>query len=207
MRKSSRGNPWHDHRGRFCSGPSGGGVTYSEKTPDGYKYQTVRRQFDAKVLVDGPSQSSKYVRDYMREHPQVRTQAKQYKSVLQNVRNFQQNHPCAEDGTYNAVTGKAVETDGYSVTFHQNHTMQDPYGAYTDKDYADLCAIAKNELQSEDVYIGYFGNAEVSFTCKSKEQAMKFAIEHNQQSIYDPYRDKTIENPFYNPKTNPTKEE
>lgn len=31
MRKSSRGNPWHDSRGRFCSGPQNGGVMSSHE--------------------------------------------------------------------------------------------------------------------------------------------------------------------------------
>lgn len=43
MRKSSRGNPWHDARGRFCSGPQGGGVKHSEKTPEEYEQRTIER--------------------------------------------------------------------------------------------------------------------------------------------------------------------
>ena len=31
MRRSSRGNPWHDSRGRFCSGPQNGGVMSSHE--------------------------------------------------------------------------------------------------------------------------------------------------------------------------------
>lgn len=44
MRKSSRGNPYHDERGRFCSGPKGNcKYTVSEKTPEEYDEQTKRR--------------------------------------------------------------------------------------------------------------------------------------------------------------------
>lgn len=41
MRKSSRGNPYHDERGRFCSGPKGNSkYTVSEKTPEEYEQRT-----------------------------------------------------------------------------------------------------------------------------------------------------------------------
>ena len=42
MRKSSRGNPWHDERGRFCDGPREGG-SRSERTPEEYEQRTKER--------------------------------------------------------------------------------------------------------------------------------------------------------------------
>lgn len=45
MRKSSRGNPYHDERGRFCSGPQGKSkYTVSEKTPEEYEQRTKDRE-------------------------------------------------------------------------------------------------------------------------------------------------------------------
>lgn len=44
MRKSSRGNPYHDERGRFCSGPkSGKPYTVSERTSEEYAIRTENR--------------------------------------------------------------------------------------------------------------------------------------------------------------------
>ena len=48
MRKSSRGNPYHDEKGRFCSGPKGTSeFTVSEKTSEEYEVQTQKRSFAA----------------------------------------------------------------------------------------------------------------------------------------------------------------
>lgn len=44
VRKSSRGNPYHDEKGRFCSGPRGNAkYTVSEKTPEEYEQRTKER--------------------------------------------------------------------------------------------------------------------------------------------------------------------
>ena len=76
-----------------------------------------------------------------------------------------------------------------------------------------MCAITMRELGSKDVYIGCFGNPEVSFTCLDYDTAMSFAQKHNQNGIWDnsieiksdeDVERATIQNPFYNPKTNPT---
>ena len=69
-----------------------------------------------------------------------------------------------------------------------------------------MCAVAKKRLGSKDTYIGFFGNPEVSFHCDDIEKAMSFAIEHNQQSIYDVVKDRTIKNPFYDKSKNPIKD-
>ncbi|MCC8192226.1 MAG: hypothetical protein LIO41_04210 [Ruminococcus sp.] len=161
-------------------------------------------------LVDGPAESRAYIDTYFSEHSDVAERVSQYKDVLSNVQNFAVNHPNAAEGTYDAVTGEAIDTkdlNGLCVTFHQNLSMADPYGAYTADDYAALCAIAKNELGAKSVNIGYFGGAaEVSFVCESQKAAVDFAIAHNQHSVYDPtegeYGDAII-NAYYNPETNP----
>ena len=159
------------------------------------------------VLLDGPQGTKAFISDYFADHPEVMQEAEKYMGVLDEVKNFQQKHPDAQDGTYSAVTGEPVELDsGYSVTFHQNLSLDDPYGAYDAEDYAAMCAIAKNELDSDDVYIGYFGNAEVSFNCADKEKAMTFAVRHNQHCVYDCKNDKIILNEKCNNGTNPVEE-
>lgn len=157
-----------------------------------------------KILIDGPKETKAFIRDYFDIHPEIRQEAEKYTGVLDEVKFFQQRHPDAADGTYSALTGERVELDGgYSVTFHQNYTLDDPYGAYDADDYAAMCAIAKHELNSEDVYIGFFGNAEVSFICYDKKTAMDFAVENNQYSVYDCENDTLILNEHWNKNTNP----
>ena len=66
-----------------------------------------------------------------------------------------------------------------------------------------MCVVAMKDLGTDSVFIGYYGNPEVSFTCNAPEKAMKFAVEHNQESVYDAEIRKTMVNPFYDKKTNP----
>lgn len=63
VRKSSRGNPYHDERGRFCSGPrSGKFYTVSERTPEEYAERTKERK--AKTWADlGMEQQEKLLKD------------------------------------------------------------------------------------------------------------------------------------------------
>lgn len=185
-----------DENGRFASG--GGGGSSSDDSAGGSGGGTAGAQ------VDGPRQTKAYISQYFSEHPEVEKEAEKYKDVMEKVSNFQKDNPDAQDGTYSATTGKLVTgMTGYCVTFHQNLTADNPYGGYDSSDYAAMCAIAKHELGSKDVYIGYFGNAEVSFTCKDRETAMNFAIAHNQHSVYDSKADEVIINPYYNADTNP----
>ena len=186
----------HNHSGRpgqvGGSGPGDGGKS------------TSWNKLGTSVKVDGPKNSRTFIKSYLKEHPEVKKDIPKYKKVLDNVKNFQRDHPGAEMGTYDAVTGKKVDDlQGYCVTFHQNDTAQNPYGAYTPEDYAALCAIAKHQLGSGSVNIGYFGNAEVSFTCPDERTAKQFAVEHNQHSIYNSKTGRVMRNKFYNPETNP----
>ena len=203
-------NPYHGADGRFTSGSGGGVASVTIRTKDPSKQHLADKAMmreaarSASIQVDGPSQTKAFVAEYVKKHPEIEEEAKKYKNVLDNVQNFQKNHPGAEDGTYSAVTGELVNpSSGYAVTFHQNKTASDPYGAYDSDTYSKMCAIAKRETGSADVYIGYFGNAEVSFNCSSPGKAMKFAVEHNQHSIFDCSRFEVVENPKYNGKTNP----
>lgn len=170
-------NDKHDKLGRFA--PKSGGTSKSAEEMSGKD-----------IKVKGPGASKSYIKQYMKEHPearaQIRSDAKKYAGALQRVKNFQKEHPDAKDGTYNITTGELENpTDGYCLTFHQNHKIGDEFGAYDDKTYAMMAAIAKHELGSNDVYVGYFGNPEISFNCKNYQQAKKYCVAHNQYSIYD----------------------
>lgn len=165
--------------------------------------------------VDGPSQSGQFIRDYFRDHLEVEKGVERYMGVMDSVRNFEKNNPGIPEGTYNAVTGEPIkpeDMDGYCVTFHQNLSIEDPFGAYDSYTYAAMCAITMNELGAKSVNIGYFGgNPEVSFICKDQRKVVDFAIAHNQHSVFDPSEvDKetgengvAVLNAYYNPKTNP----
>lgn len=192
-------NPYHGKDGRFASANGAASFGYAPG-----KGQAASASGATPIKVNGPKESKEYADRYIAEHPEVAKDVEKYKNVLRDVQNFQKDHPGAEDGTYSAVTGELVNpTGGFAVTFHQNLTKDNPYGGYDSDTYAKMCAVAKHQLGSEDVYIGFFGNAEVSFNCASKEQAMKFATEHNQHSIFDCTTFEVIVNKRYNPSTNP----
>ena len=98
------------------------------------------------------------------------------------------------EGTYDFGTGKAVNlTDGYMVTFHQNEPdknghYKSHYGRYTEEEYDALASKFAQE-NSAEVFVGVFDNEpEISFKVKTKEQALKLMIEHNQDSIWDNFR-------------------
>ena len=92
---------------------------------------------------------------------------------------------------------------GYCVTFHQNLAADDPFSGYTELEYAAMVAIALRELGTDKVYIGYFGNPEISFCCMDKEAALRFAVRNNQNSIYCVTTDETLVNPKWDGSLNP----
>lgn len=194
-----------DKDGKFAKTDSRQKLLEVLKKRNGQKAQD--KSGEPKIKIDGPKHTNEYIRDYVKKHPEIVKEAKKYEGVLDTVKNFRKLYPNAPDGTYSATTGKPVNiTSGYSVTFHQNYTLEDPYGAYDSHTYALMCAIAKKELGSEDVYIGVFGNPEVSFNCKDKKTAMRFMVEHNQHSIYDCEKGCTEWNPRHNMASNPVKQ-
>lgn len=168
-----------------------------------------------KPEVNGPAETKQYIQKYFKEHPEVEKGAEKYMDVMHNVQNFLKDNPNIKVGTYDAVTGREIpseELDGYCVTFHQNYSLEDPFGAYDSESYAAMCAIAMNELGAESVNIGYYGgNPEVSFVCKDQSKVVDFAIVHNQESVYDPKEVNTetgeigmaVLNAYYNKETNP----
>ena len=185
-------NPYHAKNGQFTSkgGASGSGAQWYAN--------------GEQTQVNGPTETREYCKKYIESHPHVAKNVEKFKHVRNMVKNFKQEHPDAEDGTYSATTGKPVENlTGFCVTFHQNLAADDPFGGYTDDDYAEACAVAMDELGCDDVNIGYFGNPEVSFTCADQQKAMDFAIRHNQQSIFDTTTFDTKRNPYYRRTKNP----
>jgi len=163
------------------------------------------KRLNAKMQVGGPKAARKYIERYMRKHPDVAREATKYMGIRQRVENFLKDHPNAENfNTYDAETGELKKIDhGFCVTFHQNNTADDPLGGYTDEDYANLCAIAMHELGASAVNIGYYGNPEVSFECEDEGAAKRFAVEHNQQSIYNASTGRTLKNKQYREDLNP----
>jgi len=194
-------NDKHDKLGRFApkSGGSSGVKTAEDMTGEDIK-------------VHGPSESKNHVAAYIKAHPeaekQIRDDAKKYADAMQRVMKFREEHPDAINASYNASTGKIEDVNsGYCVTFHQNHKIGDEYGAYDDETYAMMIAVTKHELGSDEVYIGNFGNPEISFNCKDYQHAKRFCIEHNQHSIYDAKRGVLWKNPNWDESMNPIKGE
>lgn len=186
--------------GKFTSGSGeSGGSGDSVK-----KSQEMTR---ADIKVNGPSGTKDFIKAYYQKHPEVKKDAEKYRGVFDNVVNFRKKFPNAKDEhSYDAVTGEEVNVDhGHCVTFHQNYKIGDEYGKYDADSYADMCAIAMHELGAERCYIGYFGNPEISFNCPDKETARRFAIEHNQHSVFDAENFDLWENPYWDERTNPIK--
>lgn len=159
----------------------------------------------AEMKVAGPKGARKFIKDYFERNPEVAKEVPKYMGVRKQVADFLKDHPEAQNfNTYDAKTGEVKPiSKGFCVTFHQNNTPDDPLGGYSDEDYAGLCAIAVHELGAPGVNIGYYGNPEVSFECQSEEVAKRFAVEHNQQSIYNASTGRTLKNKQYRPEHNP----
>ena len=155
--------------------------------------------------VAGPQMSKLFIENYVRENPDIIWEIFPYLEVYDLVQHFTELYPEAENyNTYDALTGEVKNLEeGYCVTFHQNLAADDPFGGYTPWEYAAMCAIAVRELDADGVNIGYYGNAEVSFTCLDKETAFRFAIRHNQHSVYCVQAADTAVNPLYDGSLNP----
>ena len=200
-------NPYHDRLGRFTTAGGASSFTYKPHGSNDHKNAITREMFRTakdEIKVKGPADTGRFMDEYEKQHPGTREKAKEYTDVMSSVQNFQKDHPGVADGTYNAITGELDNpTSGICVTFHQNKTAQDPYGAYTPQDYAEMCAVTMQETGAKSVSIGYFGNAEVSFNTSDKQKAVQFCVEHNQHSIYDCETGATIRNPYYKKELNP----
>lgn len=199
------GNRWEENKhprakdGKFAS-ENGGGAEKSENKSTAGSAASTKPAATPKIELDGPAKSKEYADAYAKKNPEIAKEAKKFKGILNKVKDFKAD----EDGTFSATTGERLDlTEGFCVTFHQNLEIGNEYGAYDDDTYAKMCAISKKELGSSDVYIGYYGNPEVSFNCPDEKTAMDFAVRHNQKSIYNCKTGKTILNKHYNPDSNP----
>lgn len=210
------GNRWEENEhprakdGKFTSG-SGSSSSAAESKKSAPKTSSAPKSSatmtKADIQINGPKETKAYIDSYFSSHPEVKKEAAKYKGVLENVVKFREKFPEAEDEhSYDALTGKMEDvTSGHCVTFHQNFKIGDEYGAYDDDTYAAMCAIAMNELGASKCYIGYFGNPEISFNCPDQETARRFAVAHNQHSVFDAGTFELWENPNWDEKTNPIK--
>ena len=147
-----------------------------------------------------------YIRQYVDTHPEIKKEVPKYRGYLDKIKKF--NNVKREDGTYDLGTGKKVDlSSGFQVTFHQNKSMAERFGAYSDEEYATMIAITMKEIGADKVYCGNFGNAEISFTCNDEKIAKRFCEEQNQHSLWKNEKQEIWENPKYNKKTNPTEAE
>lgn len=162
---------------------------------------------EEKVLVAGPQMSRQYIENYVREHPDIIWEINDYLFVYDLVQHFTEEYPEAQN--YNTYTVdengyRVKEMDsGYCVSFHQNLSVDQPFAGYTPEEYAAMVAISLRELDTDEVNIGYFGNPEISFRCMDKEKALRFAVQHNQNSIYCVSTDETPVNPKWDGSLNP----
>lgn len=86
-----------------------------------------------------------------------------------------------EDGTYDITTKKTVSfDDGYQVTFCQIGDN------YSDSEYQQKVNECLRMSSDGKTYAGKFeSEPEISFHCKSREQAIAYAKANNQISIWD----------------------
>ena len=167
-----------------------------------------RRSANSPIKVNGPKATKQYVEDYFKKFPEVKKEVPKYRGILDNVKHFSERFPNAVNGSYNPLTGKPVKVEsGQCVTFHQNYKIGDEYGGYDDEMYASMTAISMHKLKATECYVGVFGNPEFSFNCSDKKTAHEFAIEHNQNSVYDAGKGTTWRNKYWDERTNPIKGE
>jgi len=191
-----------DEDGKFSDGTGGGTKAVPAKDTHA---KTTSPSGAGRIKVAGPKATKQFISEYTKAHPEIKQDAKKYANVLNDVTHFKEKYPNAEPNkSYDAVTGELVDVNkGYCVTFHQNKAVGDEYGDYDADDYAAMCAIAMKELGADTCYIGYFGNPEVSFNCPDFDTAKRFAIEHNQQSVYDAANGELWINKYWDEKLNP----
>lgn len=89
------------------------------------------------------------------------------------------------DCTCDPDTGEMVSfDDGYQVSFQTSLSESGEPGSMSDKEYDDAVEELRKKTGSK-AYVGVFDEAETSFHCKSREEAMEIAKRYNQKSIMD----------------------
>lgn len=194
-----------------------------------YLLEVIRNKDKNQVprIILGVDGLKKYVQDYEKETPLKKEDYAPFLDVLKNVSNF--------EDAYKEIYGKTPEdntycyekpfkprelSDAICFTFHQNSSANAPFEKYDDVTYAKLIAICYRKFEEQGISkdklllnIGYYGNAEVSFSLdmnlyKSDDivnlnKVQNFAIKFNQQSVYLTFFDATILNQYYNKDANP----
>ena len=111
------------------------------------------------------------------------------------------------DATYDLETGKQVSfTSGYQVTFQT--TGSEDYGnkgEHIADEHYDAISAWMASVGDGKAYLGYFGDAEISFHFSSKRKAREFAKRFNQNSCWDWRTSNLVTNRFYDPKKNTVK--
>jgi len=89
------------------------------------------------------------------------------------------------DGTYDPCTGKPLaKTSGFQASFERTGVN------LSAEQFAQHVKDFQNKTGAE-MNVGVFcGTPEVSFTAKTKEQALQLARRYNQHSVFDPVRGK-----------------
>lgn len=183
------------------------------RTKDGQDHSTRWLKTSKQILAKGPKETKKFLKKYAEEHGvDIEAEGKKYGKALDTVRDFEKIAPDKKDGTFSMNPPYKPQniSRGFSVTFHQNNTADDPFGGYDPETYGQMCAVAKRELSNDpDTYptkgpfIGHFGNPELSFVADDVDNALEFAVQHNQQSVWDNKAGLLMVNPFYKPDLNP----
>ena len=184
------------------------------KTNDGNEHATRWLKTSKKIVANGPKGAKSFLEQYEKEHGDLSKEAKAYSNALDTVKDFDKIAPDKKDGTF-SMSPPYKPTDpkrGFSVTFHQNNTVDDPFGGYDSDTYSKMCAVAMRELTKDadayptkGPYIGHYGNPELSFVADDVDNALEFAVQHNQESIWDNKAGMLMLNPFYKREHNPTK--
>ena len=183
------------------------------RTNDGVDHATRWLKTSKKIVAEGPKGTKKFLERYAKEHGvDLKAEGKKYEKALSTVQNFEKIAPDKKDGTFsiNPPHDEQKITRGFSVTFHQNNKADDPFGGYDPETYGQMCAVAKRELSDDPdayptggPYVGHFGNPELSFVADDVDNALEFAVQHNQHSIWDNKAGMLLINPFYKPELNP----
>lgn len=173
------------------------------RTKDGVDHATRWLKTGKKITCKGPKDAKKYL-EGKKIDPDA---AKKYGNIRRELMEFDKAHPDLVNGTFDVNTHDDAKLKrGFSVTFHQNNKEDDPFGGYDDETYAQMISDAKEELDSK-VYFGNYGNPEVSFCTEDIDVAMEYAVQHNQESIWDNKAGRGYINPFYKPEYNPIKQD
>ena len=155
------------------------------------------------------------------------------KSLYRNIRDSlvarhkalrqQQGLDGVPDCTVDPDTGKMVTfNDGFQVSFQTSVSEGEGDGAVSDEEYDKVVNELRQRTGSKP-YVGVFDEAETSFYCTSRRQAMIIAKQYNQMSVlnwkeFNKYKDIPMEqwtpeidkrvfipNPHYDPSKNHVK--